>query len=195
MGTTTIAVERGRAVQIAAGVGGLVLFAACTAAGAQLRVRLPFSPVPVTAQTLFVLLSGALLGRKLGPGSQALYGLLALVWPGAIAGPIHATAGYLVGFVAAAHVVGRLVGESCSFWRAAGAMAVGSLVIYLLGVAWLVGVTGSLGAAVTQGVVPFLPGDALKVLAAASVTAGGRRMQRVARREPGPFRRGHTQQP
>jgi biotin transport system substrate-specific component len=57
-------------------------------------------------------------------------------------------------------------------------MAVGSAVIYVLGVAWLAGVTGHLGAAVTQGLVPFLPGDALKVLAAAGIVTGGRALRR-----------------
>ena len=175
-----LAAERPRWLSAAALLGAVAFFAVCTAAGAQMRLRLPFSPVPVTAQTFFVLVSGALLGRKLGPLSQVLYGALALAWPGAIAGPVHATAGYLVGFVVAAYVVGLLVGERPSFGRAVGAMAVGSLVIYLLGAAWLAGVTGNLRVAVLQGVVPFLPGDLLKVLAAAGVAAVGGR----GRREP-----------
>ena len=170
----TLTRDRGRALEVAALVGAMAFFAVCTAAGAQLRARLPFSPVPVTAQTFFVLLSGALLGRKLGPVSQVLYAALAVTWPGAIAGPISMTAGYVIGFGAAAYVVPLVAGESRSYWRMAGAMAVGSAVIYLFGVAWLAGVTGHLGAAAMQGVVPFLPGDALKVVVAAGIVVGGR---------------------
>jgi len=159
--------------------GAVAFFAACTAAGAQVRIPLPFSPVPVTGQTLFVLLSGALLGRKLGPASQLLYGGLACVLPGTTAGPLHLTAGYIVGFVAAAYLVGALVGESRSYVRVVGAMAAGSAVIYLLGAAWLAGATGNLSASVLQGVVPFLPGDAVKLLVAAAIVAGGRAVRRA----------------
>jgi biotin transport system substrate-specific component len=175
-----------RALSFAAAAGGMAFFALCTAAGAQLAVRLPISPVPITAQTLFVLLSGALLGRKLGAGSQLLYGAVALCCPGALAGPIHFTAGYVLGFVAAAYLVGLLVGESRSFGRAAGAMAVGSAVVYLLGAAWLAGATGDPVGAVIRGVLPFLPGDALKVVAAAAIVAGGRAAGARRRREPAP---------
>jgi biotin transport system substrate-specific component len=158
--------------------GAVVFFAACTAAGAQMRIPLPFSPVPVTGQTFFVLLSGALLGRKLGPASQLLYSGLACVLPGAAAGPLHLTAGYVLGFVAAAYVVGALVGEARSYWRVVAAMALGSLVIYLLGAAWLAGATGDLSTAVLAGVVPFLPGDAVKLLIAAGIVVGGRAARR-----------------
>ncbi|MBM3476336.1 MAG: biotin transporter BioY [Armatimonadetes bacterium] len=154
--------------------GAVAFFAVCTAAGAQVRIPLPFSPVPVTGQTFFVLLSGALLGRKLGPTSQLLYGGLACVVPGATAGPLHLTTGYIIGFVAAAYVVGAVVGESRSYLRVVGAMALGSLVIYLLGAAWLAGATGNIPKAVLQGMVPFVPGDVLKLLLAAGVVAGGR---------------------
>ena len=154
--------------------GAVAFFAACTAGGAQVRVPLPFSPVPVTGQTFVVLLAGALLGRKLGPASQLLYAGLACVLPGATAGPLHLTAGYIVGFAGAAYVVGALVGESRSYLRVAGAMAVGSLVIYVLGAAWLAGATGSLSDAVLRGVVPFVPGDVVKLLLAAGIVAGGR---------------------
>ncbi len=154
--------------------GAVVFFAVCTAAGAQVKLRLPFSPVPVTAQTFFVLLSGALLGRRLGPASQLMYAGLGLLWPAAVAGPLHATAGYIVGFLAAAYVVGAVVGDSRSFWRVVAGMAAGSAAIYLLGAAWLAGVTGSPQAAVLQGVVPFLPGDVVKLVAAAAIVTGGR---------------------
>jgi len=170
--------------------GAVALFAVCTAVGAQVRVPLPFSPVPVTGQTLFVLLAGALLGRRLGPASQVLYVGIACVLPGATAGPLHLTAGYIIGFVAAAYAIGALVGESRSYLRVAGAMALGSLLIYLLGAAWLAGATGSLSGALVQGVVPFVPGDVVKLLLAAAIVAGGRTAARrnrdgVGRVQPG----------
>lgn len=171
-------VETGRLLHTLALAGAVVFFALCTAVGAHVRLRLPFSPVPVTGQTFFVLLSGALLGRRLGGASQLLYGGIAVLWPAAAAGPLTATAGYVVGFVVAAYVVGLIVGESRSFWRVASAMVAGSLVIYLLGAAWLIGLTGSPEVAVLQGVLPFLPGDALKLLAAATIVAGGRFMRK-----------------
>ena len=158
--------------------GAVAFFAVCTAAGAQVRIPLPFSPVPVTGQTFFVLLSGALLGRKLAPASQLLYAGLACVLPGATAGPLHLTTGYIVGFVAAAYLVGALVGESRSYLRVVGAMAVGSLVIYLLGAAWLAGATGNLPNAVLRGIVPFVPGDVVKLLIAAGIVVGGRAAKR-----------------
>jgi len=161
--------------------GAVAFFAVCTAAGAQMRIPLPFSPVPVTGQTFFVLLSGALLGRKLGPASQLLYVGIACVLPGATAGPLHFTTGYIIGFVAAAYLVGAIVGESRSYLRVVGAMALGSLVIYVLGAAWLAGATGSLPNALLQGVVPFLPGDAAKLLLAAGIVAGGRAARRAGR--------------
>ena len=85
---------------------------------------------------------------------------------------IGPTGGYLIGFVLAAYVVGRLVGPGrrASFIRIALAMAAGSTVIYLLGAIQLAFVLHcSIQKAVLLGVVPFIPGDALKLIAAASV--------------------------
>lgn len=159
--------------------GAVAFFAICTAAGAQLRMKVPFSPVPVTAQTFFVLLSGALLGRRLGLTAQALYLVLAMFVPGAAAGPLHLTGGYVIGFVVAAYTIGALAAESRSFPRVVGAMAIGSFVIYLVGAVWLAAATGHIGKAIVQGVVPFIPGDAIKLLAAAAIVTGGRLTARM----------------
>ncbi|MGQ9732905.1 MAG: biotin transporter BioY [Candidatus Zipacnadales bacterium] len=177
MRTITEQITARSTVSIAVAAFSVIFFAACTAAGAHLRIRLPLSPVPVTAQTLFVLLAGALLGRKLGPTSQLLYGLAAATVPGVAAGPLPLTAGYLVGFIFAPYVIGYLIGECRSFNRVILAMAAGSGVIYLCGAAWLAGATGNLQTALIQGVVPFLPGDAVKLLIAAIITTGGRFVQ------------------
>lgn len=154
------------------------LFASLTAAGAQLAV--PLSPVPVTLQTLFVLLSGMVLGGRLGALSQALYVLLGLaglpVFAGGRAGPwvlAGPTGGYLLGFIAGAYVAGRLAEGKPSFNRLVLSGAAGTAAVYVLGVAqlayWL---HGDLGKAIAVGVVPFLPGDAVKVAAAALVARG-----------------------
>ena len=112
---------------------------------AQPEIPLPFSPVPITLQTLGVLLIGALLGPQLAIWSLLLYlsqGLAGLpVFSGGGAGPAHLLA-----------------------------MLAGNLVIYLCGAAWLaVSLPGvDFGRAVSLGVVPFLLGDLIKAVTAAS---------------------------
>ncbi len=172
-------------------------FSAFVALAAQ--VSIPLMPVPITGQTLAVLLTGAALGSRLGMLSLIAYlaeGLLGLpVFAGGasawtlspatgapyVVGP---TLGYLVGFVASAGVVGWLAehGWDRSIPRAVVAMVVGQAVIYVFGVAWLSRfVPGT--AVLLAGVVPFLPGDAIKIgLAAAGLPGAwsllGRRPER-----------------
>jgi biotin transport system substrate-specific component len=141
------------------------------ALSAQLRFVLPFSPVPITGQTFAVLLVGALYGSKRGAATVLTYlGLGAMglpVFAGGslgIARLVGPTAGYLVGFLAAAFVVGLLSerGWDRKPWTTAVSMIVGNLIIYAAGVLWLsrfVGWQAVLGA----GVLPFLVGDALKI--------------------------------
>ena len=153
------------------------LFGAGTAAGAYLIIPLP--PVPITLQTLFLGLAGALLGAQLGALSQLIYLLIGIIGLpvfsggkaglGVLFGP---TGGYLIGFVAGAWVIGALVNlkKNPGFLWAALALSVGTLVIYLFGVAQLSLVAKlSLTKAITVGVLPFLIGDAVKILAAAYV--------------------------
>jgi biotin transport system substrate-specific component len=153
---------------------------------AQVSIPLPFTPVPLSGQTLGVLLTGALLGPRLG----ALALLLYLV-EGAIGLPFYAgggsgwevlrgaTAGYLAGFVLAAVLVGWLAARGWD--RRVGStvlmMALGNLVIYALGVGWLAyGVGLGLGDALAKGLLPFLLGDALKIALAAGVLPAGWRL-------------------
>ena len=147
--------------------------AALTGLCAQIAIPLPGTPVPLTLQTFAVLLTGAVLGPRLGAASMALYvavGLAGVPWFAGQSSGLHLpTLGYLIGFVVAALLVGRLAdhGRDRRFWGAAATMTLGTLVIYACGVpvlAWAVGV--SLPEAVVLGVVPFLLGDALKILAA-----------------------------
>lgn len=141
------------------------------ALSALLEIRLPFTPVPITAQTLAVLLVGALLGGRRGALSLAVYlaeGAAGLpVFAGGGAGPAYIlgpTGGYLAGFVAAAFLTGWLAehGWDRRAWSAFLAMLFGNLAIYLLGTAWLATLVGP-AQAVALGVAPFVAGDLLKI--------------------------------
>jgi biotin transport system substrate-specific component len=160
------------------------LFVALTA---QVAIRLPFSPVPVTAQTLAVLLVGALLGSRRGALTMLAYlgqGLMGLpVFAAGAAGPAYAlgpTGGYLAGFVAAAYLTGWLAehGWDRHLGTALLAMLAGNVVIYSLGLPWLSHYAGAQTLAV--GLLPYLAGDALKLaLAAAALPAGWRLLRSI----------------
>ena len=124
----------------------VAVFAAATAVGAQVSFDLQSTPVPLTGQSLFVLLSGAVLGARLGAASQVLYfaaacaGLPVLSrgeggWDAATGWRF----GYVVGFIAAAGVVGALAErrKDRTFHTATLAMLAGTVIIYLFGVTWL----------------------------------------------------------
>jgi biotin transport system substrate-specific component len=140
-------------------------------------VRIPLEPVPITLQTLFVLLAGALAGPGRGSVSQGVYvaaGLFGLpLFAGAvsglavIAGP---TGGYLAGFVVSPIVVGWLLPRRKGFGWSLFVFAVGSMVTLALGVAHLaIFFTHDLWTAARWGLLPFLAGDAAKSFAAASI--------------------------
>ncbi|AXE26410.1 biotin transporter BioY [Streptomyces globosus] len=143
--------------------------AALTGLAAQIAVPVPGSPVPVTGQTFAALLVGTALGARLGFLSLAAYalaGAAGVPWfANGTSGAFGASFGYVLGMLLAATVVGALArrGADRSVLRTAGAMALGSALIYAVGVPYLALSTGmSLGAAVAAGLVPFLIGDALK---------------------------------
>jgi biotin transport system substrate-specific component len=153
--------------EVALMLGGSLLIALA----AQLQVVLPFSPVPMTGQTFAVLLLGALYGSKRGPATVVTYlalgGLGLPVFAGGafgVARLVGPTAGYLVGFVAAAFVVGLLSerGWDRKPWATAVSMIIGSGMIYVAGVLWLSRFVGW-QAVLSTGVLPFLAGDALKI--------------------------------
>ena len=154
------------------------LFGAVTAAGAYLII--PFPLVPITLQTLFLNLAAALLGGRLGALSQVVYILLGIIGLPVFAGGkggigvlIGPTGGYLIGFVVAAYVIGRLIEikERAGFIWMACSMVVGLIIIYLLGVTQLSFVANlTLKKAITVGVLPFLIGDALKIILAILIT-------------------------
>ncbi|MEV4949311.1 biotin transporter BioY [Streptomyces sp. NPDC053755] len=143
--------------------------AALTGVAAQIAVPVPGSPVPVSGQTFAALLVGTALGARRGFLALAVYtlvGMAGVPWfAQATSGYGMPSFGYLLGMVLAATVVGALArrGADRSVLRTAGAMALGSLIVYAVGVPYLALATGmTLPQAVAAGLTPFLIGDALK---------------------------------
>ncbi|WP_448594414.1 biotin transporter BioY [Thermoflexus hugenholtzii] len=155
-------------------LGGSLL----TALMARVEIPLPFTPVPITGQTFAVLLVGAALGSRRGALSMAVYlleGALGLpVFAGGAAGLARLrgpTGGYLIGFIAAAFVTGWLAERGWDRRPATTALAMlaGNAVIYLFGLPWLAWFVGGLlgpKGALALGLLPFVPGDLLKLLLA-----------------------------
>lgn len=148
---------------------------------AQLAVPIPFSPVPITTQTLVVLLLGSLLGKIRGTLCVLLYlieGSIGLpLFSGGRAGIAHLvgpTGGYLFGFVAAAYIVGSLsqLGWDRKLSLTIAAMFLGNIVIYIFGLPWL-GRFVEYGQIFSLGLYPFIIGDLLKIIIAASLAPGG----------------------
>lgn len=155
----------------------VTLFSFVTALSAQIAVPLPFSPVPLTGQTFGVLLTGVLLGPRLGALAMVLYliegGVGLPFFAGGTFGAarlVGPTGGYLVAFPLAAAFTGWLATRGwdrrplTQFF----AMLLGSLIIFALGAAWLAHFVGT-SRALTLGVLPFLPGDIVKALLAAGL--------------------------
>ncbi len=151
------------------------------------KIQIPLVPVPITMQTLVVLTLGVAYGRRLGAATLLLY-----LAEGAAGLPVFAggwsegggfqhlygpTAGYLVGFVVAAGICGFLAerGWDRSLVRAGGAMLIGNIVIYALGLPWLAYLFGW-QVAIASGLVPFLVGDALKIALGACLLPGAWRL-------------------
>jgi biotin transport system substrate-specific component len=163
----------------------VLLFGALTALSAQIRWYRPGNPVPITAQVFAVLLSGALLGGRLGAASQLTYIGFGLLGAPVFAGGLGAratllgpTGGYLAGFVLAAAIVGFVTQRDRRPMAIVACMAAGLGVIYLFGAGWLVLWTHltqampwpeAIAQGVTLGVAPFLIPDAFKVALATLV--------------------------
>ena len=144
------------------------------AALSQVRLPLPFTPVPITGQTLGVLLVGAALGSRRGLASLGLYLLLGAVGLPFFAGGQHGlayltgpTLGYLLGFVISAWVIGRLAerGLERSLRTSLLPFLAGTMIIYIFGAGWL-SFTMGLQKAILLGVFPFLIGDVVKIILA-----------------------------
>ena len=195
----TLAPPRSRAgaraaFEVACAVAGSLLIAGL----AQISIHLPFTPVPITGQTLGVLLVGAAYGPALGVATIGLYLVEAVAGFPVLApgrGGTHdvgvqvlrlsfPSAGYLWGFVVASGFVGWLSrrGWDRTFRSSVGSMLLGSIVIYVFGVPWLMAsIRLPLEIGLEQGLYPFVIGDTLKLLAAAALLpAAWRLLERLA---------------
>jgi biotin transport system substrate-specific component len=182
------AFARRDALTVAQKLGLAVLFAAATGIAAQVRIPVPFSPIPITGQTFAVLGTGVFLGSLFGGLSMAFYvalGAAGVPWFNGATGGLTAafgpTGGYLVGFVIAAFIIG---GVTKNFPKARGfapmfaiMLAVDFIIIHGLGLAWLgvylstmKGSALSLPALFAMGTAPFIVGDVMKAAAAALLT-------------------------
>ena len=143
---------------------------------AQISIHLSFTPVPITGQTLGVLVAGTALGWKRATAAMALYGLAGVAgvpwFADHASGYVGASFGYIVGFVLCAALCGFLAeqGADRSLVRSVPAMVAGEIVIYSVGVIWL-GVSLHVGSrkAIALGFTPFLAGDAIKAAIAAAL--------------------------
>lgn len=171
------------------------IFAAVTAICSLITIPLGFTPVPINLGTLAVFLTGGVLGKKYGTLSMTVYVLLGAAGVpvfsgfrgglGVLAGP---TGGYIIGYIAAVLVIGLLADRiSYRFVNSEGrpgrsrisatvsyavAMIAGLLICYAFGTAWfMISTSTPLWAALISCVFPFLPGDAIKIAAAAILTA------------------------
>lgn len=150
----------------------VLAFAGTLIVAAAAQVNVPMLPVPMTLQTLAVLMIGAAYGARLGAATLALYAL-----EGAIGLPVFAqfksgvmlaSFGYVLGFIAAAYVVGFLAerGWDRSPVRMFAAMLLGAAVLYVPGLIWLSAWIG-FEKAIQFGLIPFIPGDIVKAAVAA----------------------------
>jgi len=161
-----------KAANIALVLGG----SAFVGISAQVVIPLPFTPVPLTLQTFAVLLVGAALGTWRGVASMVVYaaaGTAGVPWFSAgSSGWGGASYGYILGFILAAGIVGRLAerGATRTPLRTAGLMVLGNVVIYAVGVSYLkFAIDASWATALSLGMIPFLLGDALKIALAAGL--------------------------
>jgi biotin transport system substrate-specific component len=156
----------------------VVAGALLTVLGAQIAIHVPPSPVPVTGQTLAVVVAGSALGMRRGAASQLLYVLLGFALPvyaDGASGPEvlwGATGGYLIGFVLAAALVGRLaeLGADRRPAIAFAAFCAGQLAVFGIGVPWLkVSADLSWSTAIHDGFTIFIVGGLIKAVVAAGV--------------------------
>jgi biotin transport system substrate-specific component len=157
----------------------VVAYAGFTGLAAQVAVPLPFTPVPVTGQTFAVLLGAAALGWQRAFLGMALYlgaGLAGVPWFSGWSGGVDTLSapsfGYIIGFMIAAALVGRLAARGLDRTpvRVVLTMLLGNLVIYAFGLPWLMAsVHAGLATGFDLGVKPFLGGDALKIALAAGL--------------------------
>ncbi|PTX53676.1 biotin transport system substrate-specific component [Melghirimyces profundicolus] len=155
------------------------MFAALLAVAGQIAIPIP--PVPITLQTMVVMLAGSVLGARMGAASMLIFILLAAFGvpvlsggKGGLAALVGPTAGYIWSWPVAAYLIGRWTERSVPrlrFWKLFLYHAVwGIAFVYLCGVLWLVYAVGmDWNAALAGGVLPFIPGDVVKAVLASTV--------------------------
>ena len=144
----------------------------------RISIPIPGSPIPITGQTFGVLLVGGALGFRRGLAGVLLYVLVGLVgfpWfaegKGGLSVILGARGGYIIAFVVAGALVGRLaeLGWDRRIVGAIGAMVIGNAVIYAIGVPWLMAVAHyDLATGIDKGLTPFIIGDVIKIALAAT---------------------------
>ncbi len=155
----------------------MALLAALLCVSSYISIQLPFSAVPITAQTLVINMIALLLKPKkagITVGLWILLGLIGLpVFSGGKAGIgvlAGATGGYIIGYLVAAIVISFIKGKKNSFYRNIICVCIGIPVIYAFGVPWMKLMLGlSWQAALVSGLLPFLIGDVLKCIVSVSV--------------------------
>ena len=165
-----------RALRTAALVLGGTAFLAIAS---QVAVPVPFTPVPVSLATGAVVLLGAGLGPRLGTASALLYLIAGMAGAPIFAeqgfGWAFASFGYVIGYVPAAYIAGVLARRAAdrSVWKTAALAGASTIAAYVVGVPWLMAFLGvDFAAGLALGVLPFLIGDAVKMVAAALVLPG-----------------------
>jgi biotin transport system substrate-specific component len=177
-----------------------IIMACFTGLGAQIRIYTPFTPVPITGQVFFVLLSAVLLGKWWGGISQSIYvsiGLLGVPWfapnagmpafsKGGLAviwgpGGLGATGGYIIGFVVAAFVIGWILDTNIRSRKTPvvvfSAMLAGILIIHAIGalglfIALSAAAPAAAGSAVITALILFIPLDLAKAIGVGAVSFG-----------------------
>lgn len=159
------------------------LFTGLTAIGASISI--PVGEVSITMQSLFVILSGHILGPKLGPLSQIVYLILGLIglpifagFTGGLQSIMKPSFGFIISFILASYIVGKISHSKNKFnkKRIYLASLAGSIVMYLVGIPYMyyminiiMGKAFSFNAIIQMGCILFLPGDLLKLILASSI--------------------------
>lgn len=161
------------------------LFAALTAVCAQIQI--PMWPVPITLSLLPVLLCASLMNKSYAALAMLVYMLMGLiglpVFSGMAGGPgklFGVTGGYIIGYIPCAFLAAWIIGRwGRAYWKQCLAMAAGVLACYAFGTAWfMLTKHAGLWPSLTMCVIPFLPGDAVKILLAAFL---GKRLEKAVR--------------
>jgi biotin transport system substrate-specific component len=144
-----------------------IIFSILTGISAQIYIKLRFTPVPITAQTFTVLLSGILLGKNFGCLSQIFYfigGICGIPWfSGGSSGFFRPTIGYIIGFIFASYVSGYF---SEKRYKVLG-MILATIIIYIFGILFLkIFLRKEIEELFLKGVLPFIPGDIIKAVIA-----------------------------